>query len=176
MALRKKYLHKAVLETWKNYLAIKHIVDRNPYATLQEIGTAIGLTRERVRQIVVESKDNPDMEPIERQPRRGGGFRAYCTECGKKLSIGKKAYKEGSKVRVILCRDCGKAKPIVFFCSGCGKETVKSTPEEIASWKQNKKHVKNPSLNFCSLKCSGHWLGMNKGFGATKKREEEIGR
>ena len=172
MALRKKYLHKAVLETWKNYLAIKHIVDRNPYATLQEIGTAIGLTRERVRQIIIESNNNPDMEPIERKPRRGGGFQAYCIECGKKLATGKKAFKTSTKT----CRECLKAKPIVFFCTGCGKETVKSTPEEIARWKQNKKHVKNPSLNFCSLKCSGHWLGMNKGFGATKKREEEIGR
>ena len=157
--------------TWENYVAIKHIVGRNPYATLDEIGKAIGLTRERVRQIIAEANKNPDIEPIERHARRGGGFKAYCIECGKKLTTGKKAFKESTKT----CRECAKAKPIVFFCSGCGKETVKSTPEEIASWKQNKKHVQNPSLNFCSLKCSGHWLGTNKGFGATRKREEKIG-
>ena len=163
--------HKAVMATWKNYLAIKHIVGRNPYATLQEIGDAIGVTRERVRQIIIEFKDNPDMEPIERHARRGGGFKAYCIKCGKEKSEGKKAYEKSSKV----CRECAKAKPIVFFCSGCGKETVKSIPEEIATWKQNKKHVQDPSLNFCSRQCSGHWLGVNKGFGVTRKREEKIG-
>ncbi len=156
--------------TWKNYVAIKHIVGRNPYATLQIIGDAIGLTRERVRQIIAEANRNPYIEPIERI-QRGGRFQAYCIKCGKRLTTSKQVFKEGRNV----CRECKKAKPIVFFCSGCGKETVKSTPEEIATWKQNKKHVKDPSLNFCSRQCSGYWLGMNKGFGATRKREEKIG-
>ena len=156
--------------TWENYVAIKHIVGRNPYATLQIIGDAIGLTRERVRQIIAEANKNPDIEPIERI-QRGGRFQAYCVKCLRCLRRTRKYHENSSK----LCRECAKAKPIVFFCSGCGKETVKSTPEEIASWKQNKKHVIDLSLNFCSRQCSGHWLGMNKGFGATKKRERKIG-
>ena len=156
--------------TWKNYVAIKHIVGRNPYATLQIIGDAIGLTRERVRQIIAEANRNPDTEPIERI-QRGGRFQAYCIKCGKEKNADRKTYEKSSK----LCRECAKAKPVVFFCSGCGKETVKSTPEDIATWKQNKKHVKDPSLNFCSRQCSGHWLGVNKGFGVTRKREEKIG-
>jgi len=160
-------------ETSKNYLAIKQIVDKNPSATLQIIGDAIGLTRERARQIIVrvnkEAKLHGIIEPIERIPN-GGRFRAYCIECGKDKYQGKKAYERGSG----MCRECKKAKPIVFFCSGCGKETIKSTPEEISSYKQNKKHSKNPSLNFCSKQCSGRWVGANKGFGATKKREAII--
>ena len=160
-------------ETSKNYLIIKQIVDKNPSATLQIIGDAIGLTRERARQIIVrvnkEAKLHGIIEPIERISN-GGRFQAYCIECGKDKYQGKKAYERGSG----MCRECKKAKPIVFFCSGCGKETIKSTPEEISSYKQNKKHSKNPSLNFCSKQCSGRWVGANKGFGATKKREAII--
>ena len=155
-------------ETAKNYLIIKDIVGKNPSATLQIIGDAIGLTKERARQIIirinVEAKLHGTIEPIERI-QYGGRFQAYCIECGKDKYQSKKKYESSSK----MCHECKKAKPIVFLCSACGKETIKSTPEEISSYKQNKKHSKNPSLNFCSKQCSGRWIGTNKGFGATKK-------
>ena len=160
-------------ETAKNYLVIKDIVDKNPSATLRIIGDAIGLTPERARQIIMrvnaEAHHDSTIEPIERI-LNGGRFQAYCIECGKDKYQNKKAYESGSG----MCRECKKAKPIVFLCSACGKETIKSTPEEISSYKQNKKHSKNPSLNFCSKQCSGRWVGANKGFGATKKREAII--
>ncbi len=154
------------IATWKNSLAIKNIVDKNPYATLQEIGNAIGVTRERVRQIInqvnKEAKLDPNKEPIVRIPHNGGAFKAYCIKCGKqKTNVSRSRYEKGSK----MCRECRKAKPIVFFCAYCGKKTVKSTPEEIRTWKQNKKRAKNPSINLCSKKCSGHWIGINVGFG-----------
>ena len=160
-------------ETSKNYLLIKDIVDKNPYATLENIGHAIGLTRERVRQIIIQVKAEAYdgiIEPIERISG-GGRFQAYCIECGKKLSTAKKGFESGSK----MCRECKKAKPVVFFCFSCGKETIKSTPEDISRYKQNKKRAtKNTGHNFCSKQCSGRWVGVNKGFGLLKTRNKSL--
>jgi len=160
--------------TWKNYVAIRYIVDINPYATLDEIGTAIGLTRERVRQIIVQvnrkSENYSYIEPIKRYPHRGGGFQAYCIECGKEKSGSKTAYESGSK----LCRECSKVTNYISFkCTNCGKDTVIKNGFLTSSRRSYTKKGwrKNPELNFCSKKCTGQYTGIKFGFGKTKRKK-----
>ena len=104
----------------KHYVSIKNILDKDPISTHTLIANEIGVSKQRVGQIIAtinrEAVLNGNIEPIVliRPPRpnkgrprkRNPGFQGgNCTNCGKFLACtkgNKKKYENSTK----LCRDC----------------------------------------------------------------------
>ena len=108
--------------------------------TLQQIGDKVGLTRERVRQILKTSgSKTKKIYPVLNK----------CIDCGKK--------KSGTYHS--RCQKCLYIKNSVFrSCTQCG--TVNRYQPGL---------VKRTKINFCSRICHGKWLGQNFGRGRGKK-------
>lgn len=116
----------------------------NPCASLGQIGRKLGITRERVRQILTSEK----------LPTRHITLHYVCNQCGKVMTKGQK----------IFCSiECFRAfHHITLICDECGKPFSRLMSDAVNQFKQGNKE--NKKL-FCSKKCQGLWLAHNYGFG-----------
>ena len=129
---------------------------KNPCATLQEVAAAVGVTRERVRQILLRAGE-PTRHHVERALN-------VCMECGKP-----------TQKEVFCGMDCrhNHAWPLVA-CDGCGVLFRKSASDINAQARARAagKVIKMPDgattvykgRNFHSRQCFGAWLGRTVGF------------
>ena len=108
--------------------------------TLQQIGEKVGLTRERVRQILKTSGlQTKKIFPVLNK----------CIDCEKKKS----------GIYNSRCQKCLYIKNSVFrSCEQCG--TVN---------RYQLSYAKRTKINFCGRICHGKWLGHNFGRGRSKK-------
>jgi len=115
----------------------------NPCATLREIGTSYGVTREYVRQVLSEAK----------KPTAAYHQTYLCIHCGKDM---------GTEKRLFCNRQClSDYSRIKIACTYCGK-----LREYYAKWLiwQIAHSRRSTDLFFCSNVCQGKWAGENYGF------------
>ena len=159
-----KYKAKALNE-W-----IYAIVQENPKATLQDIADEIGLTRERIRQIINISLEDNDLKPIHRVKRRGGMDGLKMDDCVG--GCGKSMYKVFRRYAnsPYMCHPCRKREweELRLTCTHCGK-TFSLSDSYKYHRKSYKRRAKHPEMNFCSKSCLGEYSGRNFGFGANRK-------
>ncbi|MCD6421954.1 DUF2116 family Zn-ribbon domain-containing protein [bacterium] len=135
-SLARKRLEEVVL------LRVTH-----PELSCAEIGRRVGLTRERVRQILSKFKLPTRAK---REPQ------GYCAFCGKPL------YKK-RKFCSARCRsDYSKFCVVVCKCANCGKLFKR----KLSGMKYHRKHGGNL---FCSKKCTGAYLGRMRKKGGNAK-------
>ena len=116
----------------------------NPCATLEELGKKLGVSRERVRQVLKESKVVNVKAYHEKKL-------VYCLNCGTETDN-----------QQFCSRDCWKKyKTIEVACSQCHGLFTIGQADLIA---RTKRH--SISQIFCSYKCNGQWAGTNYGFAA----------
>ena len=115
---------------------VKRTREANPCATLQQIGDKYGITRERVRQILLHDK-LPTAAIIEKRI-------IYCLNCGKETPNAKFCNQE--------CRYA--YYHIEVLCSQCSKMFSLCQSSLIVRTKRSK-----TGLLFCSKQCWGKWLG-----------------
>ena len=113
----------------------------NPNMTLERIGREVGVSRERVRQVLSKegiktSKDNPT-----------------CADCGVILRPSVIKPYTDPKTNKRYCKSCRNNMVYgIYECHTCGKE-VKRRKKQIRKSKQ--KHV------FCDKTCLGKYLGTH---------------
>lgn len=117
---------------------IHKLLDENPYRTLEEIGDELGMTRERVRQLINENNkfimslklwefepdyyeqlDHFGLKLITRlKPRRKGFVAKTCPDCNKEI-----------QKRVNKCMECyTRDNTLNFVCTLCKKKiTISGT-------------------------------------------------
>ena len=121
------------------------------YRTLQSIGDEFGVTRERIRQLIVQhglqnasGRIKPDSRPT-------------CKECGLKIN--------GNKGRSFHSSCYEKYVWATLSCAQCNKEfklrkkDLKRRQERRSDWTKN--------TFFCSRECYGSYWGTRFGFGAS---------
>lgn len=122
---------------------------KNPCLTLQEVGDTVGVSRERVRQILA----------AEGRPTR----RSYAHTC---QSCGKRTEQEN---KLGLCQACKTLlwtfADIPCFC-GCGKIVRK----RVAVIANNARHGGQGRV-FYNRTCFGRWAGRNRGWGRNQLPE-----
>lgn len=138
-------------------LEMKAICEKDPHITLFRLGAIFGITRERVRQLIVEyNRRNPD-DPIIRSqaPRK----RFYCKKenCSNEITKDNKSGK---------CQKC-KAKNNVYKgnCHYCGKLVVRTGTAASNRRAMIRRGITKDKKNnlFCSVTCVGKWRGgINK--------------
>lgn len=140
--------------TVKNRLV--EILEEEPYIHLQtELAEQLGISRERVRQLVNELHLR---HLLGVRMRKGP---ALCTECGE--SLGRHTpIKEGQLCQKCYYKELEKRKR-TLVCDTCGKEFKRKLSEVNANIKNKYKHT------FCSRRCFGKWVGNTYGFGVHKK-------
>ena len=115
----------------------------NPNWTLASIGRSAGVSRERVRQILIQVGlwDG----------RRDSRIEKPCAWCGKAFySYPKRRSRYCSRV----CFKMARTKIVETACTWCGR------PLKLKEWE-----AKHRRLHFCDRKCQGQWLGKNYGYG-----------
>jgi hypothetical protein len=123
-----------------------NIREKNLCATLQTIGDKVGVSRERVRQIL----------DSENKPTRHWKPKHYCQRCGKELVP---IHSNSSVCRNKYCSKECKTPIIQVTCSNCRKLFPKREMEVI--WWTNSE---NRQFFFCSNKCRGIYSGEHFGF------------
>jgi len=118
---------------------VKNIRRNNPCATLQVIGDEVGLSRERVRQIL--KKEGLTTAHYIESP-----YKFFCPECGKPTR-----WKFCNK----QCRD--KYLYIPVTCDNCGKINYRLQSTVLYRVK-NKLNLYNGHY-FCNKRCQGQWMG-----------------
>jgi hypothetical protein len=117
---------------------------KNPCLTLEAIGDSLGVTRERVRQILQEH----GFDTKRRIKTR------ICAGCGR-------VYRVSEGGRKYHSRECWKKSILIpVACASCGK----------IMWHREKHVLAQLSTRgyqrmFCSRACKGQWVGLNRGFG-----------
>ena len=113
-----------------------------PRKTLESIGLEVGLSRQRVHQVLTEEginthKDQPTcdgcgkiLQPSKKRPYISSSGDRYCTTCREQMVYG------------------------TYTCTDCGAE-VRRRRKSILRTK--------PRSIFCNKKCQGHYLGVNYG-------------
>lgn len=138
-------------------LEIKAICEKDPHITLFNLGATFGITRERVRQLIINyNRRNPD-DPIIRSqaPRK----RFYCKKenCSNEIS---KINRSGT------CQKCKRQENVYKGnCHYCGKPVVRTGAAASARRTMIKRGVTQDRKNnlFCSVSCVGKWRGgINK--------------
>lgn len=124
-------------------LAMQLRIDHPEY-TLQQIGTELGVTRERVRQILKKN----GLETCKYREFN------YCDNCGGKARHNNK-FCSSVECRLDYYR-------IDLKCAQCGKIKKMLKTDYI------NKHINNPLYSgngrvFCNKVCQGRWLGTNYG-------------
>lgn len=121
-------------------------------ATLQQIGDHVGVTRERIRQILVEA--NLRTSSIRRNQTK------VCLNCGEIYKAYRGKYFCSLKCYYNYCK-------IPIVCDGCGNlfyrrkcDLIHYTPRRI------KVGFKITNASYCSSECFGRQIGKLYGFGA----------
>ena len=163
------FYHPIPKVSFLNIQKIRSIVDENPNISLQEIGDRLGLTRERIRQLInMNNKYSslfrytsgeqglPFIDRKKLKEHRRISPKYLCDSCGKR-----------STAPVIKCNKCRvyENREIVV-CKNCNK-TVEFLGEKARYRRANRKTNKS-SNEFCSRKCSSSYIGRHFGFGATR--------
>lgn len=134
--LRGKGLHLGVRkeELRKTLVALRKA---NPCATQQVLGSKLGLSKQRVSQLLQSEKS----------PTKAWHQEMKCNNCGEVYNLAK-----GDSGKALLyCRDCRAKKEIGKFvveCSYCGKTLLRKLSELIGSGKRNP-----VSHSFCNKDC-----------------------
>ncbi len=118
----------------------------NPCATLEEIGGDVGVTRERVRQIL--NKAN--------LPTKKYITTYLCNHCGD--PIPRRRTYQNPKFCSTKCYSA--YSRIQIACTFCG--TLKEYRAKEVTWKIENRG-RSSSLFFCSKQCQGKWFGKNYG-------------
>jgi biotin operon repressor/endogenous inhibitor of DNA gyrase (YacG/DUF329 family) len=130
-----KYI-KHPLPKSENRLSVLKIREDNPCATLQTVAVQIGVTRERVRQIL----------KTENKPTFHWRQKYICLNCGREMT----------RRRIFCSRECRSAyQKILVSCDNCGQLYKKSARRLITSIKRGHEYT------FCSKKCTGLYLGSH---------------
>lgn len=146
-----------------------------PTRTLQSIGDEVGITRERVRQILKEEGLSKMYPPREYQAKRAN-LHSECASCGVHLEIHE--YSARRKAKCNNCRDEEKDRLLNTHskCPECGiilkhsKAYLATRQRRAKAYHDNIGKGNISEKPFCSRKCSAryHKLGINFGFGAPK--------
>ena len=122
-----------------NYYEAVKLRNDTPCLTLQQIGDKLGITRERVRQILLnQGKDTKHY--IHKNIYE-------CLECGTTI-MGNSHYFCSN-----TCRN--KYKNIPLICEQCGILFYRTEAQLLHSIKRGQKHI------YCSRKCFGHVIGIS---------------
>lgn len=142
--IRKDKKEHLIREPRRGNTAIQAIALRksSPCLTAKEIGDKLGVSRERIRQILKR-----DSLPTLRYVSK-----VYCANCGKRLLHGNKT------------GYCKKCLPIIhsvpLVCDNCGKLFIRSQTEVI----RDAKDSRYTGRVFCSKQCQGSYAGKRYGF------------
>ena len=164
--------YKSTEKTESHIREIHKLLEEDPRMTLQAIGDALGITKERARQIIEINnykfahpnslfRNNKDTKEIIRLPKllkiRG------CSECGTKIS---------SQNKGGMCSSCRKeSNRIKLICTNCGKQATLSSQASAMRRSHIKRNiVKNPDIEFCSQDCSSKYVGRRWGTGNIGRR------
>ena len=155
-------------DTWEQAGKIRLICEENSFVTLSDIGKQLGISRQRVHQIILRNNNSvgiyKSVKPIVRH--RPIAKKYYCLDCDKKLLGIRKSNR---------CNSCSvKSNSITATCGTCGNEFT-LLGRQASARRANVKFgiVKHSENIFCSKKCSGKFIGNNYGFAYTvwgKKR------
>ena len=123
----------------RNEVMREHVIRiriQNPCLTLQRIGDHVGLTRERVRQILAsEDCETKAYKKIKR-----------CFRCDKVFTANKKYCSSECYLKDIA--EQREKNNIEVSCSYCGKMTIRYAPQLISVWNSGRQ-----KQCFCSRKC-----------------------
>lgn len=125
----------------------------SPCMSLQDIGDKVGLSRERVRQIL--TRDGLVTKHVVRQTY-------YCMNCGKPTRNMPRRWRRYIVDNEVFCNGtCAKEfHTLTLTCSTCGK-VFKRPAGEVINAAQHPLH--KGGLIFCSKVCHGRWLGTHHG-------------
>jgi predicted RNA-binding Zn-ribbon protein involved in translation (DUF1610 family) len=124
-------------ETALKAIAIK---SRYPCSTLADIGRELGVSRERVRQVLVRANIQTKIRKV----------KPFCKDCGNELTH-YNIYERCQK-----CLTIYKSVPLV--CDNCGRMFYRGQSEVIA----HSKDIRYKGKSFCCKKCSGKYKSNNK--------------
>ena len=118
----------------------------NPCATLQEMGNRLGVSRERIRQML-NKMELPTRHYTDKKM-------VGCLECGNPIEEGKK-----------FCdRKCQNAyNKILVTCNQCGK-LIERIPS-VVIFTERRVRMGYKGNFYCDRKCFGRWFGENYGRG-----------
>ncbi len=117
--------------------SVIQIRQANPCATLQDIGNKVGITRERVRQILQTAQ----LDTYHYRPTY------ICNQCGEPISR-----ERATKNKLYCSSDCLKqSSRITLPCSYCGTLVTRKVSDFIC---HKKNHV------FCNRHCFGKWWNV----------------
>jgi len=124
-----------------NYYEVLKLRQNNPCFTLQTIGDIVGLTKERVRQLLKHANLNT-------KSFKGISF---CINCGCEI-------KGNNRLTRLFCsKQCRyQYNEIPLYCDTCGKLFYRQKHIVAAASRKGYKH------NFCSQHCKGVHLGTYK--------------
>jgi len=121
----------------------------NPCLTLEQIGYKVGVSRERVRQLL-----NKEGLPTKHHIRQ-----RYCVVCGETIPH------YNTKGNTCSMKCFKKLHSVTLICTACGKEFARKV-SDILDYNARLKHRgtnKSRVGFFCNKKCFGRWLGMMYG-------------
>lgn len=120
----------------------------SPCLTLQRIGDKVGLSQERVRQVL-----SSESLPTRRIYRMG-----KCPNCGELFK--RYSHHRKDQVKIFCSPECRHSYGIgTFICDTCGKIFTRSivcVVHNLVNYQTNDHHI------FCSKQCQGRHLGKNR--------------
>jgi len=130
-------------------IAIRRIVEKNPCLTLREVGDAVGVTGEYVRQVVSsEGLERYRYARLRGKPTMSGIPNPPCLACGKLMSV--------RNPKIQLHRGCRK---IEVSCATCGHLFRKSASLLILQRNAGRESTHYARAFYCSVPCrqKGIW-------------------
>jgi len=134
----------------KNYSIVPQLRGQMPCASLQDIADKVGLTRERVRQIL--EKNNKKTKHFKQS--------YICNNCGKKYTPD---YKEFFGINKLFCtKKCRKEynyklHHVTVQCTTCGKDKEIKLSQFLYHCERSDKLI-----FFCDKKCQALWMVGNR--------------